>query len=159
MILKFIRVLWEGLIHSEKNIYRKRWKIPNNYDDYWYYRKYYKSELPVVKRFQYLDLKTYLPDDNLTKVDRMSMRHGIEARVPLLNLNLIEYLFRLPSNIVYDSKNPKHLLKKALGNQLPESILKGSKRGFSIPSHDWFVKDSEFRNLNELIINMFFKKN
>jgi asparagine synthase (glutamine-hydrolysing) len=148
-----------GLIHSEKNIYRKRWKIPNDYDDYWYYRKYYKSELPVVKRFQYLDLKTYLPDDNLTKVDRMSMRHGIEARVPLLNLNLIEYLFRLPSNIVYDSKNPKHLLKKALGKNLPESILKGSKRGFSIPSHDWFVKDSDFRNLNELIINMFLKKN
>lgn len=146
-----------GLIKDEKEGYRKKWNIPKEYDDYWHFRKYYNAELPIIKRIQYLDLKTYLPGDNLTKVDRMTMRHGIEARVPLLNLNLIEYLFRLPSEVVYSSKEPKHLLMKALNNNLPKSVRYGPKRGFSIPLYDWFLKETDFENSNELILNEFLK--
>jgi asparagine synthase (glutamine-hydrolysing) len=87
---------------------------------------------------QYLDLKTYLVGDILTKVDRASMAHGLEVREPLLDHPLMEWLATLPSNVKLRNGEGKYLFKKALEPLLPESILYRPKMGFAVPLAAWF---------------------
>ncbi|MBP1202564.1 asparagine synthase (glutamine-hydrolyzing) [Duganella sp. 1411] len=87
---------------------------------------------------QYLDLKTYLPGDILTKVDRASMAHGLEVRVPLLDHQLVEWISGLPPSLKLQRGVGKFLFKKGLEPYLPEEILYRDKMGFSVPLADWF---------------------
>lgn len=87
---------------------------------------------------QYLDIKTYLAGDILTKVDRASMAHSLEVRVPLLDHNLVEWIAGLPPNMKLNGKEGKYLFKKSLEKYLPEDILYRPKMGFSIPLSSWF---------------------
>ena len=82
------------------------------YDDYWAYRKFWREDLPLASRLQYLDLKTYLPDDILTKVDRASMIVALEARVPLLDHKLVEEVFSWPDRIRSDGRTLKPSSRK-----------------------------------------------
>jgi asparagine synthase (glutamine-hydrolysing) len=88
--------------------------------------------------FQYIDLTSYLPLDILTKVDRMSMAHSIEAREPLLDHTLVELAARLPLGLRFDGQTTKYLLKKALRGLLPDAIIDRPKRGFAVPLGRWF---------------------
>jgi len=126
--------LLSGLLKGEKRAYADKWGIPADYDDYWHLRRFYREDLPVITRMQYVDFHTYLPDDILTKVDRASMAVSLEARVPLLSRNLVEYVFSLPERIRFPEGDLKGLLKKAYTGVIPESIIARSKKGFSIPS-------------------------
>jgi asparagine synthase (glutamine-hydrolysing) len=87
---------------------------------------------------QYLDLKTYLPGDILTKVDRASMAHALEVRVPLLDHKLVEWIAGLPPEMKLKGSEGKYIFKKSLENYLPNDILYRSKMGFSIPLNSWF---------------------
>lgn len=87
---------------------------------------------------QYLDLKTWLPGDILTKVDRASMAHGLEVRVPILDHQLVEWMCRLPADMKLRGREGKYLLKKALQPHLSDDILYRPKMGFSMPIADWF---------------------
>lgn len=87
---------------------------------------------------QYLDLKTYLPGDILTKVDRASMAHSIEVRVPLLDHELVEWISSLPANFKRRDDEGKYLLKKAMEPWLPYDILYRPKKGFAVPMAAWF---------------------
>ncbi|MCP5428890.1 MAG: amidotransferase 1, exosortase A system-associated [Chromatiaceae bacterium] len=87
---------------------------------------------------QYLDLKTYLPGDILTKVDRASMAHSIEVRVPLLDHKLVEWASSLPTGFKRRGDEGKYILKKAMEPLLPEDILYRPKRGFAVPLAQWF---------------------
>lgn len=87
---------------------------------------------------QYLDMKTYLPGDILTKVDRASMAHALEVRVPLLDHKFVEWVSGLPPTIKLKGGEGKYIFKKALTPYLPDDILYRAKRGFSIPLADWF---------------------
>lgn len=126
-----------GMLKSEKIRYAKKWGIPEDYDDYWYFRKYYKKDLPLFTRLQYLDFHTFLPDDILTKVDRVSMAVSLEARVPLLSTELIEYSFGLSEDVRYNNDQLKGLMKDAFKHLLPDEIITRSKKGFDLPMKKW----------------------
>jgi len=87
---------------------------------------------------QYLDLKTYLPGDILTKVDRASMAHALEVRVPLLDHEFVEWASGLPPELKLRGREGKYVLKQALSDHLPRDILYRPKMGFSVPLAEWF---------------------
>ncbi len=89
----------------------------------------------------YLDLKTWLPDDLLTKVDRMSMAASLEARVPYLDHRLVEFAFSLPSSMKLKGREGKYLLKRAARKYLPPEIITRQKQGFGVPLGPWFKKE------------------
>lgn len=118
---------------ARKQMYAKQLGIDADYDDAWYFRQFWQPELPLLSRLQYLDFHTYLPDDILTKVDRASMAHSLEVRVPFLSRKVIEFAFSLPESIRYHDGQLKGILKYAYRNTLPQTILQRSKKGFSVP--------------------------
>jgi asparagine synthase (glutamine-hydrolysing) len=90
-----------------------------------------------VDKLLYLDSKTYLPGDILTKVDRMSMATSLEARVPLLDHKLIEFVTKIPSSLKLKGRETKYIFKRALEGLVPESILHRPKQGFGVPIDEW----------------------
>ena len=91
-----------------------------------------------VSALQQIDIRTYLPDDILTKVDRTSMAVSLEARVPLLDHVLMEYVATIPSSLKLRAGTGKYLLKRAMADYLPEEILNRRKMGFGVPLATWF---------------------
>ena len=87
---------------------------------------------------QYLDMKTYLVGDILTKVDRASMAHGLEVREPLLDHELMGWASGLPTDFKLRGTEGKYLLKKAMEPYLPHDVLYRKKMGFSVPLAEWF---------------------
>ncbi|HEX8560209.1 MAG TPA: asparagine synthase (glutamine-hydrolyzing) [Pyrinomonadaceae bacterium] len=85
----------------------------------------------------YLDSKTYLPGDILTKVDRMSMAASLEARVPLLDHKLIELVGRVPASFKMRGLETKHIFKRAVRGLVPDEILDRPKQGFGVPVRQW----------------------
>lgn len=93
----------------------------------------------------YLDLKTYLADDILVKVDRMSMATSLEARVPLLDHKLVEFVFGLSGTLKLRGLSTKWIFKKTMEHLLPEENIYRPKQGFSIPIKHWLR--TELKNL------------
>jgi len=91
-----------------------------------------------LSALQYADLKNYLPMDILTKVDRMSMAHSIEARVPLLDHKLVEFAATIPAEMQIRDMRTKHILKSAMNGILSENIINRPKHGFAVPLGSWF---------------------
>ena len=85
-----------------------------------------------------MDMRLYLENDILVKLDRASMMASLEGRVPLLNNDFVEYATRLPLTMKLRGLRSKFLLKRALRGVLPDSILNRPKKGFGIPVADWF---------------------
>ncbi|SEQ84685.1 asparagine synthase (glutamine-hydrolysing) [Nitrosomonas sp. Nm51] len=101
----------------------------------------YADQCPTddaLSRVQYLDMKTYLVGDILTKVDRASMAHALEVRVPLLDHELVEWVSTLPASIKLKDGEGKYIFKKSLEPYLSGNILYRNKMGFSVPLADWF---------------------
>ena len=121
------------------------------------YTDYFKSQIlnpmPVIdkyfdvlnekslERLFYTDLKTYLVDDLLCMADRMSMANSLELRVPLCDLNLIEFLARTPFSLKVNGFTFKYLLKKTMAETLPKEILQQKKMGFMIPLNRWISEE------------------
>ena len=149
------------LIETDFNIYRRemgamgvypnpsvkefarRLDIPSDYDVQWAFRKYWIKDLPPLSRLRFLDFNTYLPGDILTKVDRTSMQVSLEARVPFLDRNIVEYAFSLSEEECNPGYELKGALKSAYKDVIPSEILYREKRGFAVP---W---DYLGRELNE----------
>lgn len=91
----------------------------------------------TLNKLMLTDLKTSLPDDMLTKVDRMSMANSLEVRVPLLDHPLIEFMASLPSRYKVRGMTLKYLFKKSLRGLLPDNILDRPKAGFHVPVTQW----------------------
>ena len=109
------------------------WGIDKDYDVLWYLKKYYIQDLPLMSRSKYLDFKTYMVDDCLTKVDRVSMAVSLEARVPFLSRELMEYVFSLSQEECFSDGQLKGCLKEAYKDIIPHSILFRKKQGFCVP--------------------------
>ncbi len=93
----------------------------------------------AVQKAQYADLKVYLSNDVLTKVDRMSMQNSLEVRCPLLDRRLVELAFRLPEGVKLPGLRAKHVLKQIASKRLPRELLTLPKRGFTAPLGEWIA--------------------
>ena len=91
-----------------------------------------------LDRVQYADLKTYLPGDILTKVDRASMAHSLEVRVPILDHEFVQWVAGLPPTLRLKRHESKYIFKKALEPYVPRDNLYRSKMGFAVPLGAWF---------------------
>jgi asparagine synthase (glutamine-hydrolysing) len=94
-----------------------------------------------LSTLQYLDVHHYLPEDILTKVDRMSMLTSLESRVPLLDHVVMEHAASLPSHAKLRNGAGKHILKEAMRPHLPPEVLTRPKMGFGVPLGTWFRKE------------------
>jgi asparagine synthase (glutamine-hydrolysing) len=95
------------------------------------------AEDPLAQ-IQYADFKTYLPGDILVKVDRASMAHALEVRVPILDHLFVEWAAGIPSSLKLRGMEGKYVFKKALRDLVPHDILYRSKMGFAVPIAAWF---------------------
>jgi asparagine synthase (glutamine-hydrolysing) len=140
------------------------WKQLNGYDSIEVARYHYNraDTTDFLSRIQYVDIKTYLVDDILAKVDRASMANSLEVRCPLLDHKLMELLAQMPSNLKLRNGTGKYIFKKALERILPRDILYRPKKGFSMPVAEWFRRDLKefthealFRRQDELLNRAF----
>ncbi len=104
-----------------------------------------------VDRLLYLDSKTYLPSDILTKVDRMTMANSLEARVPLLDHELIEFVQTIPAELKLKGLETKYIFKKSLEGIVPKEILYREKQGFGVPIGDWINSQLKDRINSDLL--------
>jgi asparagine synthase (glutamine-hydrolysing) len=98
-----------------------------------------ESDGDELDRLQYLDANLYLPADILVKVDRMSMLHSLEGRVPFLDRSMVELSRRIPSRLRLRGMTTKYLLRRAMADRLPPSVVNGKKRGFNVPMPSWLT--------------------
>lgn len=115
----------------------------NGSDSFEFIRNYFNrvNTSDPLNRQLYVDIKSYLVDNILVKVDRMSMATSLETRVPFLDHRFVEFSATIPSRLKLQGKNTKYLFKKAMGDVLPPQILNRSKEGFSIPIKNWLKED------------------
>jgi asparagine synthase (glutamine-hydrolysing) len=111
--------------------------------DYSFLKEYYDScnQDDYLTKLQYVDTKTYLAEDILTKVDRASMLCSLETRAPLLDHEVVELAARIPSTLKLKNNETKYILKKSMEGILPDKILYRKKMGFGVPLVHWFKKD------------------
>lgn len=114
----------------------------NRTPEEWYLRVWAESAgAPTLERVLDLNMATYLLDDLLPKVDRMSMAHGLEVRSPFLDDRLVEFAATIPQSAKVRGLSLKRVLRHAGKGRIPDSILKRRKQGFGVPLGRWFRDD------------------
>jgi asparagine synthase (glutamine-hydrolysing) len=111
----------------------------------------------VLDRMLYTDFMTRLPEHSLVLTDRMSMAHGLEARSPFLDHELVEFLAKVPARIKVQNNQPKYLMRKLAANYLPAPILQREKQGFMLPIAYWFRTDL-FPMVSQMLEHSYFVK-
>jgi len=91
----------------------------------------------TLRRRQYADMKTWLPDDLLMKFDKMSMAASLEGRAPFLDHRLVEFGFNLPAHYKTRENTSKLILREAFKKELPREIFEREKQGFNLPMGEW----------------------
>ena len=124
-----------------------------DYDPSAMFRAYYNrcSSGDPLDKALYVDIKTYLADDILVKVDRMSMAHALEVRAPLLDHKFLEFTATLPSSLKLQGRTTKVLLKRILDGRVPAEVTTRAKHGFTMPIAEWLRGD-----LRELVEDCLF---
>lgn len=123
-------------------------------DIHWFYRSHFRKNLSPLKSVQYLDIKCFMGELVLTKVDRASMANSLEVRVPFLDHELFEYIFGLDEKRYRKKNQTKYLLYKNIENALPQDILQRKKQGFVGPDSyymdiEWYKKELKESKLVE----------
>lgn len=96
------------------------------------------SNKDLVSRMCEVDIQSYMLDDILVKVDRMSMAHSLEVRSPLLDYNLVELAAKIPTRFKVNRNRGKLIFRDVVSKHLPPSTIRKGKQGFSVPLRDWF---------------------
>ena len=91
-----------------------------------------------LQRALYVDTKLWLGHDLMTKLDKSTMAHGLEGRVPLLDHRIVEFAFNLPDRYKLGARGGKRILREAVRNLLPRDIVEREKHGFGVPIDEWF---------------------
>jgi asparagine synthase (glutamine-hydrolysing) len=126
-------------------------------DPYWFFRDHHLPDLPLVKAIQYLDIKTFLGEMVLTKVDRASMANSLEVRVPFLNHELFELIFSVAPSVYFKPDVPKYPLVRNVRSSIPKSVVKRKKQGFVGPPQFYADVDRYDRYLrNSLLVELGF---
>lgn len=113
----------------------------------------FKSENPKkdpVDWMSYIDLKIWLGEALLSKVDKMTMAHSVEVRNPFLDFRLVDYAFSIDSNIKTGNTN-KYLLKKVASKYIPDTIINRTKKGFNSPFNEWLFAEFKSSLFNTII--------
>ncbi len=109
----------------------------DEYDDLWFYRQHWRPELSPIKRLQWIDMHTYLPEDILTKVDRASMKVSLEVRPPLLDHPLVEFALAMHPKLMRDTQRGKLIMRHSLKSRVPPGTLDRRQSGFTSPVRRW----------------------
>lgn len=129
-----------------KNMLDKKKSIPVDFEEI----LNIKGDYDLLNRVIYLDLKFWLPDYTLCKLDNLTMANSIEARVPFLDHKLVEFCAKIPIHLKLKGFTTKYLLRKSMDSFLPSEIVKAPKRSFYFPVEKCF--GSEFNKyINELL--------
>jgi asparagine synthase (glutamine-hydrolysing) len=144
---------WSISNFNKKELYNL---LGDNYSDqdiFNHMAKKFNSKINTVEElFPLLDIKSYLTDDILTKVDRASMANSLEARVPLLDHRIVEFAISTPFALKYHQNTPKHLLRQLLSKHVPNKLIDRPKTGFSIPLNKWLNGNLKY------LINQYLEK-
>ncbi|HKV25974.1 MAG TPA: XrtA/PEP-CTERM system amidotransferase [Candidatus Acidoferrum sp.] len=127
--------------HEKRNLFTPEFREKiGRYDSIDVLRQYYDraGTDDLLSRIQYVDIKTYLTDDILAKVDRASMAVSLEVRAPLLDHQLLELAAHIPSGLKLRGGDGKYIFKKTMAPVLPPGILNRRKMGFAVPLDHWF---------------------
>lgn len=112
---------------------KRRLELPEDYDEYWFFRDAWNTELPPYTRARYADFKTYLLGDILPKTDRTSMAVSLEVRVPFLSRELMEFAFSVAEEDCNKLGRMKEMIKGAYRGKLSDELLDRKKHGFTVP--------------------------
>ena len=110
------------------------------------------SDLSFQEKMMYLDMKTYLPDDIMCKVDRAAMAFSLETRAPFLHQDVIEESLRMPLEFKIKNKTGKYILRDILYKHVPKELIERPKQGFGIPLEEWIkgpLKDTFYDSISE----------
>ncbi len=149
-------IIWLGSFSpAEKTELYKPWLIKylKGTDTFEPLKNYFancSTQSDLISTMQHLDIKTYLQDDLLVKIDRTSMANSLEVRVPYLDHELVEFLCRLPERIRLKGLYSKYILKKSMRKLLPRNIIYRNKKGFGIPVALWLRSE-----LKEMVSDIF----
>ena len=134
--------------------------VDNMWDQY-----FSNTNSKLSKWMTLVDLKIRLPELLLMRMDKLVMQSSIEARVPFLDHELVEFVLSIPEEIIFKNNETKPLLKKVANNHISEKIFNRSKQGFRAPVGEWIKKDQnyfyegvyEFNKLTNLFNNKYLK--
>lgn len=110
------------------------------------------SDLSFQEKMMYLDMKTYLPDDIMCKVDRAAMAFSLETRAPFLHQDVVEESLRMPLEFKIKNKTGKYILRDILYKHVPKEFIERPKQGFGIPLEEWIkgpLKDTFYDSISE----------
>lgn len=137
-------ILWSPLFNEKekKKIYSKHFlnKIEHIKPGSITSKYFQNSNMDLLNKLLYVDIKTWLPDNILLKVDKTTMANSIEARVPFLDHKLVEFSATIPYYLKLKNQTEKYILKKSTSRLLPKNILNREKHGFSVPIYIWINK-------------------
>jgi asparagine synthase (glutamine-hydrolysing) len=113
---------------------------PYDIDPVNHFHAYFDPQLAAdpIAQLLSVNLTTYLPGDLLVKTDRMTMANALEARCPFLDQELLDFAWRIPSNLKLKGLTTKYILKRAVEGLVPEKIIRRRKHGFGVPVGHWF---------------------
>ena len=141
--------LWKSDFKSSQK------KEPEGFESFFYHTKSYS----LANKVQYMDAKTYMPYDILTKVDIASMCHSLEVRTPLIDKQVWEFAASIPEEFLINNSTRKSwegklLLKQLLEKHFPQEFIYRKKQGFAIPLSKWFSNEGQLREkLNDSVLS------